>query len=243
MIAYSGRRHPARWGPRLGTLGHLGCLVFSLAVAVLAQGWRVAIACGLTLALATIFYPSGLRSLPGRRLGLFLALLLVPAALFGPGDWTLGRVTLSLQGLVTGTQMALRAITILVAVTGFAASVSVSELSGLLERAGLKGLGFALGVAFNMLPTVQETATNAYHALRLRGGFRRQRWRAIRLLLITVIVNSLRHAEDIVNAAEARAFSITRARPMPLVWRREDMVLAGVLLVVAFALINNSWQL
>jgi energy-coupling factor transporter transmembrane protein EcfT len=236
MMGYSGRRHPARWEPRLGTMGHLGCLVFSLAVAVLAQGWRVAIACGLTLVLAVIFYPSGLRSLPARRLGLFLGLLLVPAALFGPGDWTLGRVTLSLQGLVTGTQMALRAVTILVAVTGFATSVSISELSGLLERAGLKGLGFALGVAFNMLPTVQETATNAYHALRLRGGFRRQRWRAIRLLLVTVIVNSLRHAEDIVNAAEARAFSITRARPMPLVWRRSDMAVVGTLLAGALAL-------
>jgi energy-coupling factor transporter transmembrane protein EcfT len=236
MIGSSGRRHPARWEPRLGTLGHLGCLVFSLAMAVLAQGWRVAIACGLTLILAVVFYPTGLRSLLSRRLGLFLGLLLVPAALFGPGDWTLGGATLSLQGLVAGTQMALRAITILVAVTGFAASVSVSELSGLLERTGLKGLGFALGVAFNMLPIVQETATNAYHALRLRGGFRRQRCQVIRLLLITVVVNSLRHAEDIVNAAEARAFSITRARPMSILWRRSDLAVAGTLLAGALAL-------
>jgi energy-coupling factor transporter transmembrane protein EcfT len=236
MMGSSGRPLQTRREPRLGTLGYLGCLVFSLAVAVLAQGWRVAIACGLTLVLAAVFYPSGLRSLLSRRLGLFLGLLLVPAALFGPGDWTLGRVTLSLQGLLAGTYMALRAITILVAVTGFAASVSVSELSGLLERAGLKGLGFALGVAFNMLPIVQETATNAYQALRLRGGFRRQRWRAVRLLLITVLVNSLRHAEDIVNAAEARAFSITRARPMPLVWRRSDMAVVGTLLAGALAL-------
>jgi energy-coupling factor transporter transmembrane protein EcfT len=236
MIGSAGRPYPARPEPCLGTLGHLGCLVFSLAVAVLAQGWRVGIACGLTLILAAVFYPSGLKSLLSRRLGLFLGLLLLPAALFGPGDWTLGRVTLSLQGLVAGTQMALRAITILVAVAGFAASVSISELSGLLERAGLKGLGFALGVAFNMLPVVQETATNAYHALRLRGGFRRQRCQAIRLLLITVVVNSLRHAEDIVNAAEARAFSITRARPMSIMWRRGDLAVAGILLVGALAL-------
>jgi energy-coupling factor transporter transmembrane protein EcfT len=236
MMASAGHPLQTRREPRLGTLGHLGYLVFSLAVAVLAQGWRVAIACGLTLVLAAVFYPSGLRSLLSRRLGLFLGLLLVPAALFGPGDWTLGRVTLSLQGLVAGTQMALRAITILVAVTSFAASVSVSELSGLLERAGLKGLGFALGVAFNMLPIVQETATNAYHALRLRGGFRRQRRQAVRLLLITVVVNSLRHAEDIVNAAEARAFSITRARPMSIMWRRSDLVVAGILLAGALAL-------
>jgi energy-coupling factor transporter transmembrane protein EcfT len=214
----------------------LACLAFSLAVAVLAQGWRVGITCGLSLALAAIFYPAGLKFLRSSQVWLFVGFLLVPAVLFGPGDWTIWGVTLSQQGLVAGIQMALRATTILVAVAGFAASVSVSELAGLLERVGLKGLGFALGVAFNMLPIVQETATNTYNALRLRGGFRSQRFRAARLLLITVVINSLRHADDIVNAAEARAFSTTGARPRPIMWRRSDVALAGILLAGALAL-------
>lgn len=237
MMGPAGRSYRIGWERRLGTSGNLGCLAFSLTVAVLAQGWRVGIACGLSLALAAAFYPMGFKPLRSSQVWLFVGFLLVPAALFGPGDWTVWGVTLSQQGLVAGVQMAVRAITILVTVAGFAASVSVSELAGLLERAGLKGLGFALGVAFNMLPTVQETAANTYNALRLRGGFRCQRFRAIRLLLITVIINSLRHADDIVNAAEARAFSTTRAQPMPIVWRRSDLALAGILLAGALALL------
>lgn len=238
MMGFAAASHRVGGELRLGTFGHLGCLAFSLAVAVLAQGWRVGIACGLSLALAAVFYPPGLKPLRSKRLWLFLVFLLVPAALFGPGDWTVWGVTLSQQGLVAGTQMALRAITIMVAVAGFTASVSVSESAGLLERAGLKGLGFALGVAFNMLPIVQETATNAYQALRLRGGFRCQRLRAVRLLLITVVVTSLRHADDIVNAAEARAFSTTQARPMSsIIWRRSDLALAGILLAGTLALL------
>lgn len=217
-------------GWRLGTPGYLMCLLFSLAVAVTVQGWRSAVACGLGLLLAAAFYPAGLRPFASRRMWLFLALLMVPSALFlGAGNWVVGPLVLSSEGLAAGLQMALRAATILVAVTGFAATVPVGDLAGLMERAGLKGLGFALGVAVNMLPTVQETVTNAYQALRLRGGFRRQRLQAVRFLLVTVVVNSLRHADDIVNAAEARAFAVDRVWLRPIVWRRGDVALAGIL--------------
>jgi energy-coupling factor transporter transmembrane protein EcfT len=112
--------------------------------------------------------------------------------------------------------MALRAAGIVVAVAGFARSVSALELAGLLERAGLKGLGFSLGVAVNMLPTVRETGISTWQALRLRGGFRGQRIHALRLLFVGIIANSLRHADDIVNAAEARAFNVERTRGLPV---------------------------
>jgi energy-coupling factor transporter transmembrane protein EcfT len=228
--------HSGRWC--LGTPGRLSCLAFSLAVAILARGWWVALACGLVLALALAFCRAGLRYLRSPRLWLFVGFLLVPAALWGgPPDWRVGWLALSGAGLAAGGQMALRALAIVVGVAGFAATVSVSELAGLLERAGLKGLGFALGVAFNMLPVIEESLTNAYQALRMRGGFRRQRLRALRLLLVTVVAGSLRHADDIVSAADARAFSIDRARPLPVRWQRGDLALMGVLAAVAVALI------
>ncbi len=225
-------------GPRLGTAGHLACLAFSLLAAALAPGWRVALVCAVTLCLGAAFYRAGLRPLLSGKVWLFLALLVAPAALLaGPADWNVAGLAISRQGLEAGVQMALRALAILVAVSGFSASVSVSALSGLMEWAGLKGFGFALGVAVNMLPTIQETVTNAYQALRLRGGFRRQRRQALRLLLITVVVNSLRHADDIVSAAEARAFSIGRVRPQPVGWSRADLALTAVLSVIALVVL------
>ena len=133
--------------------------------------------------------------------------------------------------------MALRALTIVVAVAGFAASVSVSELAGLMERSGLKGLGFATGVAFNMLPIVRTTATNAYQAIRLRGGFLRHRFTTLGLLLVTVISNSLRQAEDIVTAAEARAYSPGRTRPLSTARNQGDYAVAGTLLAVTILLV------
>jgi energy-coupling factor transporter transmembrane protein EcfT len=226
----------ARW--RLGTLGHLSCLAFALALAVAATGTRLVLAALPIGLLALVFHPGGFRSLASRRVWVILALIFIPAVLvIGPADMTLWGVPLSHEGIAAGAQMALRALLIIIAVTGFAASVSVNEASGLLERAGLKGLGFAFGVAVNMLPTLADTAANAYHAMRLRGGFRRQRLRSGRLLLVTLVANSLRHADDIVNAAQARAFAVDRARPLPLLWRRSDLALSAVLLVTAIVVL------
>ncbi len=233
----AGVAQPAATRRRLGTLGYLSCLAFSLAVAMLAQGWAVAVAAAAALLLALAAYPAGFRPLASGRLWLLVALLVAPAALLGgPPTWPVWGVALSRPGLASGLQMALRAVAIVVAVAGFAASVAVSELAGLLEQVGLKGLGFALGVAMSMLPVVRRTAITSYQALRLRGGIRRRPLRAARLLLITVVANSLRHADDIVSAAEARAFSAARARPLPVSWRWGDLALALALTAAAVAL-------
>jgi len=221
------------WHP--GTLGHASCLAFALVLAVSASGARLLVTTLLVGVLALAFQREGLRSLASLRIWLFLALLVIPTSfLVGRADVRVWGVALSHEGVATGAQMALRALAIVVAVTGFAATVSVNEAAGLLERAGLKGLGFAFGVAVNMLPTLADTMANAYHAMRLRGGLRRWRLRPMRLLLVTMMANSLRHADDIVNAAEARAFAAGGRRPLPPLWRGFDAVLAAALLVTAF---------
>ena len=105
-----------------------------------------------------------------------------------------------------GVQMTLRAIVILLAADGLSSSVNITEMAGLLERSGLHGLGFSIGVATNLLPDLRQSSTNAWHSLRMRGGLRANWSRGIQLLFLTVLSNSLRHAEEIVLAAEVRAF-------------------------------------
>ena len=211
---------------RVGTAGYLSCLLFCMLLAMLLTGWRVAIVCALSMALALVLYRPGLA--PLRRLWLWaMVAALVLSSTF------LGGAPSRAEGLALGAQMALRALSMVVAVTGFAAAVSISDLSGLLEGIGCKGLGFALGVAFNMLPVVQEIATTTYYALRLRGGFRRARLQAARALLVTIVVNSLRHADDIVSAAEARAFSVEKAPARHFEWKPGDWQLVLGLLVAA----------
>lgn len=188
-----------------------GALLFlagAVTAAVMARGWATAAVLGATLAIALWSCPTALRSLLKRRYWVLVAslLLLGGLALDEQRDLVVGAVTLSSAGLGLGLQMAARATTILVVMGVFTRRVSVSDLTALLARLGAGELGFVLGLALNLLPIIQQTIGNTLAAMRLRGGFRRHRWRTLRLLLVTLLVNALRYGDDVVCAAEARGF-------------------------------------
>jgi energy-coupling factor transporter transmembrane protein EcfT len=222
----------------VGTWGHLAFLTWAILLSVLAPEARLIFVLGFVVAFSTFFFQGGLR--PVRRLEFWVlvasAVLLSPF-LIGEKDTSLLGVSLSSQGFWAGLWMALRALSVALAVGGFAYAVSVDKMARLFEVAGLKGLGFAVGVAFNLLPTLEETARNAYEAMRLRGGFQRERLQTLKMLLITVIVNSLRRGDEVVEAAEARAFRPDGPRQEPLPLGRVDLALVAVLTVLGVGLL------
>jgi energy-coupling factor transporter transmembrane protein EcfT len=221
-----------------GTWGHLAFLVWAIILAMLAPGARVIIVLGLVVAFSVLFFQGGLK--PVRRLEFWLlvasALLLSPF-LIGEKDLSLFGLSLSRQGFWAGLWMALRALSVALAVGGFAYAVSVDEMARLFEMAGLKGVGFAVGVAFNLLPTLEETARNAYDAMRLRGGFQRGRLQALQMLVVAVVVNALRRGDEVVEAAEARAFRPDGPRQEPLPLGRTDLALVAVLIALGVAIL------
>jgi len=193
---------------RGGLYGALLFLVGAVTAAVVVQGWATAAVLGAALAIAIWICPAALRSLLRRRTWVLVAsfVLLGGLALDEQRDVVVGIVALSSAGLGLGLQMAARATVILIAMGVFTRRTSVSDLTALLARLGAGELGFVLGLALNLLPVIQQTAANTLAAMRLRGGFRRHRLRALRLLLVTLLVNALRYGDDVVCAAEARGF-------------------------------------
>jgi energy-coupling factor transporter transmembrane protein EcfT len=215
-------------------------LLFSTVVvmAIVSAEAKVVLVLGGTLIFAVLFCSDAL-SLFGRwQLWLFIvpSLLLSPLVI-GEKDISLCGLWVSREGLWAGLWMTLRALSIALAASIFAGAVSAPQMARIFERLRLKGLGFALGVATNMLPTIQETMETSYQALRLRGGFRRGRLETVRLLLVAIIAGSLRRGDDIVCAAEARAFDPTRSQGPPLHMTRADLALVGVLTLLGLALL------
>ena len=219
----------------LSPWGYLVFLLWTLLLVGLLPDQRVELLLGSVLLFALLTGSDGLRPLRRPR---FWTLILSALAL-GPlvlgaqkEEWDLawGWLHLSRAGFWMGLWMALRALCLTLAFSVALNALSVSQMARLFETVGLKGLGFALGVALNLLPTLQENATAAYHTLRLRGGFRRRPWQALKLFLVTVIANALRHSDDVVNAAAARAFEPTVRRGEPVRFRRADALLAVALL-------------
>lgn len=223
----------------LGTVGHLVIFACSLALVMLAPAARLPWAAGICLAAALLLYPQVFRRLLKLRFLVMLLVLAVPPVfLIGEPDRSLAGIAYSSEGLQSGLQVSIRILVVLMAVGGLTGSVDIASVAGLLERLGLQGLGFSMGVALNLLPALQQSTLNAWRSLWMRGGLRRKRRRGLRLLAVTVIAGALSRAEEIALAAEARAFSPERARALPVKSGRLDWVVAvaGVVLVLVVIL-------
>jgi energy-coupling factor transporter transmembrane protein EcfT len=218
--------------PALGPPGRLALLVWAIALVTLSPQSRWLLVCGLAGSVNLALYPRAWRGLLHWRWLVFGMLVVLPAALW-TGETTLAvaGVGLSQEGLVAGLRMLARALVVVLAVNGFAATVNISEVAWLFERAGMSGLGFSLGIAVNLLPALSASSRTAWHSLRMRGGLRAQWWRGLRLLLVTIVANALRRGEEIALAAEARAFSPDRSGATPRVRGRLDPWLVVGLIV------------
>ncbi|MDX9990816.1 MAG: energy-coupling factor transporter transmembrane component T [Anaerolineales bacterium] len=213
-------REPQKARPRFGSLAHLSIFLWAIGMVLLPPLSRGLVPALLTLVVLVAAYPFALQRLARPRWllilgGLFLVNVFFGVPESGP-DWMILGLPVSSVALMNGAQMTLRAVAILLAADGLSSSVNITELAGLIERGGLQGLGFSIGVAANLLPDLRQSSTNAWHSLRMRGGLRANWWRAIQLLLLTILTNSLRHADQIVLAAEARAFRPELSRTTPL---------------------------
>jgi energy-coupling factor transporter transmembrane protein EcfT len=225
---------------KLGTVSYLVIFAWSLGMVMLAPAHHLLLAGGLCFLVAVVVYPRSFRRLMRLRWLVMIALLaLPPVFLLGELDHSFRGVPYSSEGLSSSLQITLRVIVVLVSVDGFTSSVDIASIAGLLERFGLRGLGFSMGVALNLLPSLQTAAVNTWHCLWMRGGLRKQRWRAVRLLLLTIITNALRRTEEIALAAEGRAFSPEQTRAMPLRPGSLDRVVAlgAVILTLGFFLV------
>jgi energy-coupling factor transporter transmembrane protein EcfT len=217
--------------------GYLFFFLGTAVAAILAGGSSVVLVLLGAVGFAAFFRARALRILGRRQLWLFIipTLLLSPLVI-GQPDAYLWRLGVSVEGFWAGLWMVARALSITLAAAIVAGTVSVSEMAQVFERMRLKGLGFAVGVATNMLPTVRETMQTSYQSIRLRGGFRSHRRETLKLLLVAVIAGSLRRGDDIVSAAEARAFDPNRSTQPSISMTRGDIALAIGAIIVASTL-------
>jgi energy-coupling factor transporter transmembrane protein EcfT len=194
----------------IGSPGHFAIFLWALVMVLLPSLAHEIIPMLFVVGVMIVMYPFALQRLTRPRWLVILAGLFLINVFFGVADEANDLAVLGLRlssvAVFNGAQMTLHAVVILMAADGLSSSVNIIEVAGLFERGGLRGLGFSIGVATNLLPDLRQSSLNAWHSLRMRGGLRAQWWRGVQLLLLTIISNALRHAEEIVLAAEVRAF-------------------------------------
>ena len=228
---------PAR-ALQLNPGSYLAFLLWALLLVAVLPDRRLGLLLPLVVAFGGLAGKGALRVLASRHFWLFiLSTLAITPFILGEADLRWGVLGISRAGLETGAWMAARAATLMLAFSASLGALSVAQMMGLFERLGLRGLGFALGVALNLGPVLRDTVEAAYHTLRLRGGFRRPLQTA-RLFLVTIIANGVRYGDDVVQAASARAFD-PAARPSQgiRILGRTDKAFIGGLAAVAVGLV------
>ncbi len=222
---------PTRGLGPLSPWGRLALLAWSWAAAMLAPDRRLPAVWAVLLLAGWLWGREGLRLWRSRGAWLIAGAALAAGAFWlDPPDRWIGGIGWSGAGLVQGAWMAARALALLAGTAAAAGGMSVSGWAGLLGAWGLPGLGFALGVAFNLLPTLRELGESAYHSIRLRGGLRRPGL-ALRLFLLALVANGVRYGDEVVKAATSRAFDPSRpAGPAPRL-EPADGWLLGLLLL------------
>jgi energy-coupling factor transporter transmembrane protein EcfT len=209
--------------------GALFFLVTSIAASIVLQGVWAVLGLVYVAAWASLMSPEAVHSLKKRRFWFFLVSITVISLLAMGGEETVAVAGLNLSrvGLSAGFGMALRATTIILATAAFARTASIGRLAALFARRGVGETGLLLGIAVNQVPLIQRTAASALLARRLRGGVRRKRLESLKRLVVTILVNALRHSEDIVCAAEARAFGGSQPAVCPICVTRGDRLLGA----------------
>jgi len=222
----------------LGTLGHLAVFLWCLVLVLSSTPENMFWITGLCIVVLMILYPGVWRSIINARRLLLLGLIAIPPLFFlGDADKIFLGIPYSSVGSIISLHIGLKFIVVLMALEGMTSAVEISALAGILERFGLKGLGFSMGVAVNLLPSLQKSCTQSWLALKMRGGLRKSWWKGLKLFSLTSITCALKRAEEIALAAESRAFSPEKTRPLPIArspidWVVFSLTCLSVLLII-----------
>jgi energy-coupling factor transporter transmembrane protein EcfT len=223
---------------RFSAWGYLAFTVWGLGAGMLMRGWRLGGLVAVELAFGLLWSREGLGMLRRWRFWVFIgtAVVLGPwlARRAGMGGVSMGAAGIPSwwPGLSLGLEMAARALALMLAFSLGMSALSLSDMLTIFDQLHLRGLGFALGVAMNLLATLQEMARTTFETIKLRGGLRRP-LAALRLFLVTLVSNTLRYGEQIVNAASVRAFDPAGGRRRVLRPRRADLLLTAALAACA----------
>ena len=219
---------------RFSAWGYVGFTVWGLGAGLLTRGWRLGGLLAVELLFGFLWSREGLGMLRRWRFWVFIATAVALGPWLGRGagldgiSQTAAGLGRWWPGVSLGLEMAARALTLMLAFSLGMSALSLSDMLAVFDRLHLRGLGFALGVAMNLLTTLQEMARTTFETIKLRGGLRRP-LAALRLFLVTLVSNTLRYGDQIVNAASVRAFDPAAGRGRALSPRRADLWLAAAL--------------
>ncbi len=126
----------------------------------------------------------------------------------GEKDAALAGIKYSSEYLRISTLIMIRGIGFYLAITVFSRQVSVALLSKWISQSRLSSASEAVPVAINLLPMLQKNAVESYLVFKYRGGFKRKRIKNLLRLILTILINTIKMAEDITQVLIYKEMSL-----------------------------------
>lgn len=151
-----------------------------------------------------------------------------------PLTWMFTLTTLLFASLLLRTtvpiviQMLAKGFALLITFRAVTLSISMQEMLSATARVMEGRFGFVLGVAFHSMHVLSQILDMGWATLRARHGGQTPKPAGLARLLVTLITNGIRHADEVVLAAVSRGYDGgPRDWPRPR-WYRTDLVYAGI---------------
>lgn len=222
--------------------------------------WFAAVYAFGLLALRLARIPAGKAFGAVRGLVVLLIFTALINAFFTRGDtvlWQYGALTLTLEGLHRSALMLLRLVAMVAfsglltfTTTPIALSDALESLGRPLARFGFPAHEFAMmmTIALRFIPVLLEEADKIMKAQRSRGGDWREgsltrRMKGIIAVVVPLLFNALKRADDLAIAMEARGYigGEGRISLRELRWRPVDTAVLLVVLVFVALLMASRW--
>ncbi len=181
--------------------------------AILIPGKYLIIALSASALTLRTLDPGAFRELGKMKFWLFiLFIVLVTPAIVGEKNLRIVWFGYSEEYFFVGLRILFRGLSLYMAVLLITRNVSVESLASLFERIGFRKLSVTLPIALNILPVLRSNSMEILRVFRSRGGFRRHRLKNLEKLALTIILSTVRTAEEIYQVIEAKKLSDTSER-------------------------------
>jgi energy-coupling factor transport system permease protein len=181
---------------------------------------------------------------------LIVAMLMWPVFYRGHGQplFRLGLIAPSVDALSFALAMGLRLIALLVAGIVFLSATRIEDIAYGFQKLGMPyRVSFAFSLAFRLTPLFMETASQIFAAQRARGldlhtsGWLK-RLKGYAAILAPVLITSLRRADGLALALEARGFGRSAQRTSIVHYQASWRDWALILVLGSVILLTASWR-
>ena len=193
----------------------LPVFLFLIALGILSPGKFQILSLAASCLALIIFDRGAFRELWSPAFWIFIIIIVfISPALLGEKNLSVFGIGYSGQYFTIGIRILMRGLSLYMAILLVTRNVSVERLAKTFERFGFRDLSVTLPIAMNVLPMLRRSVLQTLRIFRARGGFRRNRLKNSEKLFLTIILNTIRTAEEIYQVIEAKKLSHTTGRKM-----------------------------